>query len=183
MNKNYKKKIEPEVINNCQWFAIQTYTLKEHIAKVNFENQGFKVYLPEIQVVSKHARRVDLVKKAFFPGYLFLHLGSTERKWRTIASTRGVIGPVKFGNYFPPVPDWVIEDLILCLNEKGLISNETLSKEKLKPGDKVKVNLHDALERIAVFKAFRGNDRALILLDILRSQVPTVVPLSSLTQV
>ena len=181
MNKYDEIKNEYEICNNRQWFAIQIYTLKEQVAKVNFENQGFKVYLPQVQALRRHARRIEIAKRAFFPGYLFLHLGPTERQWQKIASTRGAIRPVKFGEYFPPVPDWVIEGLCSRENKNGLISFEKIVNEKLKPGDKVKVTLPNTLERTGVFKAFHGKGRALILLDILRRQVTTEVPLSYLS--
>jgi transcriptional antiterminator RfaH len=181
MNQSTEIKIESEFDKARQWFAIQTYTLKEQIAKANLENQGFKVYLPEEQIIRKHARRIDFVNRAFFPGYLFLHLSLTERIWQTIASTRGVIRPIRFGEFFPPVPNWVIEDLRSYENKKGLITFKTIVNENLKTGDKVKVNLPNTLEKMGVFKALRSNERALILLDILNRPVPTVVPLSSVS--
>ena len=55
-----------EIINNTefagnrQWFAVQTHIMKEQAAKINFECQGFKVYLPMIKTVRRHARSVDL---------------------------------------------------------------------------------------------------------------------------
>jgi len=163
-----------------QWFAIQTHALKEKVAKANYENQGFIAYLPQIRSVRKHSRRIDHVKKAFFPGYLFLHLSPTERQWQTISSTRGTSRPVRFGDHYPPVPDWVIEELYSLENEDGLISLNEVNKEIFNPGDKVKIFLASDIERTGIFKELHGNERALILLDILQEQAKAVVPLSSL---
>jgi transcriptional antiterminator RfaH len=162
-----------------QWFTVQTHAMKENIAKVNFENQGFKVYYPEIKVIRKHARRVDITRKAFFPGYLFIHLASDECQWQSIASTRGAIKPVRFGEYYPPVPDWVIVELRSREDENGLIIlDET---EKFKTGDRVKISLPANIEQTGIFQALHGNERALILLNILQEQARTVVPLSALS--
>ena len=170
-----------EFYNNRRWFAVRTYINKEQLAKVNFENQGFRVYLPTVKAVIRHARRVEHVEKAFFSGYLFLHLASPEKNWAIISSTRGAIQPVKFGEYYPPVPNSVIEELHSWEDEKGFISLDKVKHGKFKPGDKVRINLHEFNEYTGVFKAGRGKDRALILLDILKRQVEAVVPLSSLS--
>jgi transcriptional antiterminator RfaH len=139
-----------------------------------------KVYLPLVKKVRRHARRVDYVKRAFFKGYLFLHLNPTECKWETISSTKGVVKPVKFGEYYPPVPDRVIEELCSYEDENGLISLDKINNGKFNRGDKVKISSPGSIEYTGIFKALRGDDRALILLDILKRQVTTVVPLSVL---
>ena len=172
-------KAKTNTLSDRHWFAIQTYALKEPVAKVNFENQGMKVYLPRIKTIRKHARRVEQVYRAFFPGYLFLRLASKECQWQSIASTRGVITPVRFGNYYPPVPDWVVVELQSREDENGfIVVNET---EKFIAGDKVKISLPADFEQTGIFKKLHGNKRALILLDILKEQAKAVVPLSALS--
>lgn len=69
MTLHNEAKSEEAFFDDRQWFAIQTYTLKEPIAKINFENQGFKVYMPKIKTLRRHARRVEWITRAFFPGY------------------------------------------------------------------------------------------------------------------
>ncbi len=181
INKNTEKKPFQGLDEDREWFAIQVLTLKEHVAKVNFENQGFEVFLPQVRAIRRHARRVESVKKAFFPGYLFLHLAPYERQWHTVSSTRGVIRPVRFGEYYPPVPDWVIEELHSIEDINGLIILDEIYSEKFKQGDKVKVSMITSLEQTGVFKGLHGNDRALILLDILQREVATIVPLAKLS--
>ena len=177
----YTKTLDNAELNNMrQWFAVQTHISKEQVAKINFEHQGFKVYLPLVKILRRHARRVDYIQRAFFKGYLFLHLSPTERRWETISSTIGVFKPVKFGGYYPPVPNRLIEDLCSYEDENGLIPLDKINNGDFKVGDKVKISSPDSIEYTGMFKAFRGNDRALILLDILKRQVTTVVPLSIL---
>ena len=151
-----------ELTNNRQWFAVQAHIMKEQVAKINFECQGFKVYLPMVIETRRHARRVYHVKRAFFKGYLFLHLSPAERKWETISSTKGVVKPVKFGGYYPPVPDRVIEELYSYEDENGLISLDKINNGRFKAGDRVKITSPGAIEYTGMFKALRGDGRALI---------------------
>ena len=163
-----------------RWFAIKTQPRKEEIAKRHYERQDFIAYLPLVLTIRRHARRVDQVRRPLFPGYLFLHLSKEERMWTTIGSTIGAIGPVRFGEYYPPVPDWVVEGLRSREDENGLISLSFRQKSQLKSGDRVTVVMGNLEYIEGIFQADRGEDRALILLEILRSEVPTIVPLSAL---
>ena len=165
---------------NRRWFAIRTQPRKELLARRHYRRRGFFAYLPQLIVTRRHARRVDRVPRPLFPGYLFLHLAPEEERWTTLASTIGAVGPVRFGDHHPPVPDWVIEGIRLHEDEHGFLSKEFSKQAAFKPGEKVVVLVNHLEELTGIFHAKRGEDRALILLDILRSQVPTEVPLDAL---
>jgi transcriptional antiterminator RfaH len=165
---------------NREWFAIRTQPRKEQVAREHYEQQDFIVYLPLILTIRRHARRVDKIPRPLFPGYIFLHLFREDRRWSTIGSTIGAIGPVRFGKYYPPVPDWVIEGLRDREDEKGLISLGSRYGSTFKSGDRVSVVLGNLEYIEGIFQAARGEDRALILMEILRRQVSTLVPFSAL---
>jgi transcriptional antiterminator RfaH len=165
---------------NRKWFAIRTQPRKEQVARKHYEQQGLIVYLPLILTIRRHSRRIDKIPRSLFPGYIFLHLSKEDQRWNTIRSTIGAIGPVRFGDYYPPVPDWVIEGLRVREDENGLISLGPQQGSILKPGDKVAVVLGNLEYIEGIFQAARGEDRALILMEILRRQVSTLVPISAL---
>ena len=165
---------------NREWFAIRTQPRKEQVARKHYEQQGFIVYLPLILTIRRHARRIDKIPRPLFPGYVFLHLSIEDRRWNTIRSTIGAIGPVRFGEYYPPVPDWVIEGLRVREDESGLISLRFQQESMFKPGDRVSVVLGNLEYIEGIFQAVRGEDRALILMEILRREVSTHVPISAL---
>jgi len=165
---------------NREWFAIRTQPRKEQVAREHYEQQDFIVYLPLILTIRRHARRVDKIPRPLFPGYIFLHLSREDRRWSTIGSTIGAIGPVRFGKYYPPVPDWIIEGLRDREDEKGLISLGSQYGFTFKSGDRVSVVLGNLEYIEGIFQAVRGEDRALILMEILRRQVSTLVPFSAL---
>ena len=164
---------------NREWFAIRTQPRKEQVARKHYEQQGFIVYLPLILTIRRHARRIDEISRPLFPRYVFLHLSIDERKWNTIGSTIGSIGPVRFGGYYPPVPDWVIEGMRVREDESGLISLGS-QVSTFKPGDRVSVVLENVEYLEGIFQADKGKDRALILMEILRRQVSTLVPMWAL---
>lgn len=72
-----------------QWYAIHTKPKQEGIAGLNYQRQGYHVYLPQLRTIVRHARRTTEKMVPFFPGYLFLHLPPEQRNWTAIASTRG----------------------------------------------------------------------------------------------
>ncbi len=163
-----------------QWFAVRTQPQKETLAMQHYENQGYEVWFPRIRKTVRHARKIKKVLRPLFPGYLFLHLGPDERNWVSIASTIGAIGPVRFGDYYPPVPDWLIHELKQREAEAGFIPMPFEDSLGIKPGDRVMVAGENDTEIEGIFQALKGEDRALILLDLLKREVPAEVPLASI---
>lgn len=159
-----------------QWFLIRSKPQQEHIARLNYEKQGFVVYLPQIRTIRRHARRTEQVLKPFFPGYLFLRLAPAERRWPTIASTVGVLAPVHFGDYYPPVPDKIINQIMAREDAAGIIPASAELASRFSLGDIVRVSRDGIEELWGRLDKILDKDRVLILLDILQRQVPVVVP-------
>jgi len=162
-----------------KWFAVRTKPRQEQRAIMHYKRQGFIVYLPMVQSVRRHARKTEQVMRPLFPGYIFLHLSPEERDWTAIGSTIGAIGPVRFNNYYPPVPDWVIAGIQARENDNGYIPLRSLGDKTLKAGTRVAVSL-GAKEIEGVFLNFRDEDRVIVLLDILQRQLPVVASLANL---
>jgi len=160
-----------------EWFAVRAKPNREEEACFHFERQHFVCYLPRILVQRSHARKKEMVRRPFFPGYLFLHLAPEERYWGTIASTRGALCAVHFGDQYPPVPDAIIRRLRQQEDDRGLI---VLQRPELVPGQTVAVRMEDEAVLQGIFLEMRGEKRALILVDMLRQQLRTVVPLDRL---
>ncbi len=163
-----------------QWYAIRTQPRKEKLAESQYSNQGFESFSPMILGYRRHARRVERVAKPLFPGYLFLFLTDKECRMPAIYSTIGAVGPVKFGDYYPPVPRWVIEGIKARVDDQGFVSHVGVGKNNFSPGDRVRVEWLDYKDLEGIFQAQRGEDRALILLNILKRQVRAVVPIDCL---
>ncbi len=163
-----------------QWFVIKSKPHQELTAKRNYGLQGIETYLPLIETTRSHARKKEIVAKPLFPGYLFVHLDSHEQKWETISSTKGAVGPVRFGNTIPVVSDWIIESLHCLENEQHVLQPKKILEKKLVPGSRVSVTLSGKNEIEGIFQCFHGKDRAVILLDLLNRQIKTVTNCSNI---
>ncbi|MDH5523681.1 MAG: transcriptional activator RfaH [Desulfobulbaceae bacterium] len=162
--------------SKAAWYAIRSKPRMEEIARLNYERQGLKVYLPMIRKVVRHARSKKEVLRPFFSGYLFLLLAPEEQNWVTIASTRGAIGAVCFGDQYIPMPDWIIDDL-RAREDGGAISSATLQKGRLTSGMVVQVRFDEENATQGVVYSMRGEDNVVVLLSLLNRQVKATVPL------
>jgi len=163
-----------------KWYVIRCKPHKELAACLNFEQQGYTVYLPRIKKQVKHARKVKEVYKPFFPGYLFMQLSLSEHDWHPLFSTRGAIGPVSFGKEFVPVPDWVINSLRANEEKPGIIAPGKIISKRLRLGDKVEVDFpNGSIGKGEVF-SIDGDKNVIILLDMLKRRVRTRVPMANI---
>lgn len=163
-----------------QWFAVRTQPRREFLAKYHFERQGFRVYLPVHKAIISHARKREDAIRPFFPGYLFLHLAPDERQWTTISGTIGAACAVRFGEFHPPVPNVIIETLRSREDECGFIVTNSLRQSIFQPGDRVLFPVNQVQDLYGIFEARRGEERAIILVEILKRQVSVEVPLAAL---
>ena len=163
-----------------EWFTVRTQSMKEPLAMLHYQRPGYEVWFPRVRKTVRHARRIKKVLRPLFPGYLFLHLAPEERNWVSIASTIGAIGPVRFGDFYPPVPEWLIQELKNREAEEGFIPMPFEDSLGIKPGDRITVQGENDTEIQGIFQCLKGTDRALILIDILKREVPSEVPLATI---
>jgi transcriptional antiterminator RfaH len=164
--------------NQPQWYAIHTKAKQEGIAGLNYQRQGYHVYLPRLRKIVRHARRTTEKLAPFFPGYLFLHLTPEERNWTSIASTRGSLGALCFGNTHIPIPNWVIDDLKAREDQTHAIPMAETMREKLVPGCAVNVSMSEDERIQGVIYSSRGTDNVDVLLSILGRQVKSKVSIA-----
>jgi transcriptional antiterminator RfaH len=180
-DQSFAASIHPPCMNQDaprEWFAIRTKPQQEQVAKLHYQRQGYVVYLPMMRTIVRHARRTEEKLKPFFPGYLFLHLASLERNWVAISSTRGALGPICFGDQYPPVPDWIIADLQTKEDASGAVPLAELQKKGLTPGAAVAVQLDDDTSAQGLFYSFSGQENVVVLLSLLNRQVKTTISLN-----
>ncbi len=165
-----------------EWFAVRTKPHQEFVAQYNFQRQNFHSYLPKIVKTVKHARKIRKVTRPYFPGYLFLYLSPSEQDWNKISSTKGSLGPVKFGDHYPAVPDLVIEELVSRENENGHIPLD-IQAMGFHTGQKVLITTTEFDNIQGLFLEMKDEQRAIILLNMLQRQVKTTVELDLLQAV
>lgn len=149
------------------WFVVRTKARQECRAINHLEEQGFKVYCPNIPKCG--ALKEEVGRQVLFPGYCFAE--SSEQSVSSIRSTPGVVALVSFGPGGKPA---VVN---ACLLAEIRRVEEWYSKNSpvLQSGDVV--NLTGG-----PFKGFQGlyskhsKDRVEVLLTLLGRQQRIFVP-------
>ena len=151
------------------WFVLRTKARQELRAIRHMEEQGFKVYCP--QVPKYNGLKEVVGRQVLFPGYCFVQSG--ELSVASIRSTPGVIGLVSFGPQGAPAT--LAPAALEAIHVVEAFHCEKVSG--LKPGGAVSL-----IE--GPFKGFKGlyskrsKDRVEVLLTLLGQQQRIRVPSS-----
>ena len=151
-------------INNPEpsWYVIQCKGGESFRAAENLGNQDFDVFHPVLNTKRKRNGKLTNVCEPLFPHYLFIRLDQIASNWRPIRSTRGVLRLLTFGDTPVPVSDALIETLKQQPHEQeGIHSYFT-------PGQKVTITEGPFKNLEAVFKSAKGEERAIVLINMLQ---------------
>jgi len=149
-----------EQSSSPRWYLIQTKPRQEARAEENLRRQDFDCYSP---------RKDSTTQEPLFPGYLFIHLDRQMDNWYPIRSTRGVARVVSFGDEPTPVRDELIEQLRQRLAAPP-------EKLQFQPGERVQLHGGSFNELEAIFVATDGEQRSVILLNLLQREQKVRVP-------
>lgn len=155
------------------WYIVLTKPRQEARAQENLENQGAEVYLPMLQTerISQGKRTVKI--EPLFPGYLFIRLEKDSPIFCKIRSTLGVNKLLSFGGNPLTIDERLIEDL-----RQRTATGE--SAPQFKAGQKVELTDGPFRHYQALFKEYKGSERAIILLSLLGQQNELIVELTEL---
>ena len=88
---------------------------------------------------------------------------------------------VRFGDRLPTVPEAFMNELLAAADDlSGVIH---IPEQKYKKGEKVLIEVGPLAGINGVFQATKGQDRVIILLEMLGSQRETVVPKDAIAAV
>ena len=150
---------------------------REFGAAMQLEAQSFRVFLPYVGRTVRHARQTRAVRKAAFPGYLFVALDLRRDRWRSINGTIGVSRLITAGDGAPlPVPDGVVETLFAYLDESGACRFD----RDLVVGQTVRVIAGPLAEAMGRLVRLDGRGRVQVLMEILGGQVYATMERSAL---
>lgn len=148
------------------WYVLQCKVRQEQRAQLNVENQNYVTCLPQLTVTKRLAGKRQSVCEPVFPGYLFVQLDQDTANFNALRSTRGVYGFVRFGGVPAKVPTSVISYL-QQLNEGEAVEEP---KGLYQTGTRVEVTEGPFAGLQAIYQLPRGDDRCLVLLDMLGKQ-------------
>ena len=154
------------------WYALQHKPSQGDRALTHLQNQDIACFYPKITVEKIRCKRTKKLEP-LFPGYLFVNLEQTDPMWAKLRSTRGILRIVSFANKPAAIPDGVIQhikDSLHTVAEQGGI----------KPGQAVELDEGPFKGIEAIFQAYDGEERAIVLISFMQKQQTVKVPLSTL---
>lgn len=157
------------------WYALQHKPAQGDRALNHLQNQDIACFYPKITVEKIRAGKRTKKLEPLFPGYLFVNLEQTDPMWAKLRSTRGVLRIVGFANKPAPISDDVIQHVKASL--------ESVAEQGgIKPGQAVQLN-EGPFEGInAIFQAYDGEARAIVLINFMQKQQRVKVPVSAITK-
>lgn len=152
-----------------QWYVLQCKARQEDRAKLNVENQGYVTCLPQMKLTKRLRGKRQTVIEAVFPGYLFVQLDEARANFNALRSTRGVLAFVRFGGVPATVPDAVMQQLLTLAEVSGDIQSH-FEVGSFETGSIVEVTEGPFIGLKAIYQMPKGEDRCLVLLDMLGKQ-------------
>lgn len=153
------------------WYALQHKPAQGDRALAHLQNQDIACFYPKITVEKIKAGKRTKKLEPLFPGYLFVNLEQTDPMWAKLRSTRGVIRVVSFANKPASIPDDVIQhikDSLHTVAEQGGI----------KAGQTIELDDGPFKGISAIFQAYDGEERAIVLIRFMQKQQRVRVPVS-----
>lgn len=155
------------------WYALQHKPAQGDRALTHLQNQDIACFYPKITVEKIKAGKRTKKLEPLFPGYLFVNLEQADPVWAKLRSTRGVLRIVSFANKPAAITDEVIQHIKTSLD---LVAEQG----GIKPGQVVQLN-EGPFEGInAIFQAYDGEARAIVLINFMQKQQRVKVPVSAL---
>ncbi|SDS94720.1 transcriptional antiterminator RfaH [Halopseudomonas xinjiangensis] len=155
---------------DAAWYLLQCKPRQDARANEHLNRQGFECFHPTMQTESIRGGKMTTHSQALFPGYLFIRIPATAN-WTTLHSTRGVSRVVGFAGQPCKVADHLIEHLRRRCESIG-------TQVRFSPGDTVHIKVGPYAELDAIFVAMDGEERVMLLLNVLNRQQPVRVPLT-----
>lgn len=160
-----------------RWYVIQCKGGESFRAADHLGYQGYEVFHPVLEVQKKRRGKLEWVTEPLFPYYLFIRLDRLASNWRPIRSTRGVLKIVTFGFGTPvPVGDALVETLRAHGNER----QDSTVNLYFRAGEMVEIIEGPFKDLQGVFTSHKGEERAIVLLNMLHQQQRLEIPVEHL---
>ncbi|MBZ5486473.1 transcription/translation regulatory transformer protein RfaH [Halomonas aquamarina] len=158
----------------ANWYVIQCKGGESFRAAQHLTNQGYEVFHPVLDVKRRRQGKPVTATEPLFPYYLFIRLDQVVSNWRPIRSTRGVLRLLTFGNTPVSVPSALVEALRAQPHRQEGIHTY------FSAGEKVTITDGPFKDLEAIFERCKGEERAIVLLNVLQRPQHLNVPLDQL---
>ena len=154
------------------WYLVSTKPRKDSYAQEQLINQDYEVYRPVTKRINTRANKKIQVIESLFPRYLFVRMQNGVDDWGPVRSTRGVASIIKFGTQPSKIEDSLINEI--KKREKDW-DEKNISRDKFKKGQALKITQGPFSGLDAIFSNYNGEQRVILLLNILGKQTPLVM--------
>ena len=155
------------------WYVVATKPNCENKALANLQRQQFESYLPCILVRHRHARRVQMVRRPLFSGYLFVRLNPEIARWRSINGTIGVTHILTNNKCLPqPLCNGFV-DALKTRETDGVV---VVPPAHYEIGEAVEVQGGPFASQIGTILSADRSGRMRLLMELLGGEVVTIVP-------
>lgn len=158
------------------WYVVQCKPNQDERAELHLKNQDYEIYRPLARVRKRCRNQRSQMRTAIeslFPRYMFIHLDDCVETWAPICSTRGVAQLVRFAGEPATVPDDIIDDLRQHTDQENCVD---MTITHYKPNQRVRVVDGPFAGYEALFSSKKGEDRVIVLLNIMRQAQRLVMP-------
>lgn len=149
------------------WYLLHCKARQEARARMHVENQGYTACLPQLDRTKLVRGKRTVCEEPLFPNYLFVQLNVNTANFNALRSTRGVNGFVRFGGVPATVPNEVVAQL---LEIEDAQKNAASVQQTYKTGAAVEITEGPFAGLQAVYQMPKGEERCLVLLDMLGKQ-------------
>ena len=160
-----------------EWRVVYCKPRQEAKAQLHLSNQNYRIFLPQLRLRKRLRGRDQVHLEPMFPRYLFISLCAGVQDWAPIRSTRGVVGLVRIGDIAPTVPSELIDHLLSRSDDHGVID---ASKQQPQIKQPVEITAGPFAGYRGLFESRKGQQRAMILLEVLSRQQRIEVPMNSM---
>ncbi|WP_157957926.1 transcription/translation regulatory transformer protein RfaH [Aliidiomarina celeris] len=154
------------------WYLLHCKARQEERARLNIENQGYITCLPLLTREKILRKKRTQVNEALFPNYLFVQVNPNTVNFNALRSTRGINGVVRFGGVPAEVPEGIMREMLAMESayEEQQQSGTKQIVSAFQPGSLVEVTEGPFTGLKAIYQLPKGEDRCLVLLDMLGKQ-------------
>ncbi len=153
------------------WYALQHKPAQGDRAVLHLQNQEIACFYPKIEVEKIKAGKRTKKLEPLFPGYIFINLDQSDPMWGKLRSTRGVMRVVSFANKPAAIEDEVIEHIKASMDKVA-------EQGGIKPGEPIELEDGPFKGIAAIFQAYDGEERAIVLITFMQKQQQVKVPVS-----
>lgn len=163
-----------------KWFLIYCKPKQDTLAENNLIRQGFIVFRPTINVAKSKIGCKDYYScESLFPRYLFIQVDPKIKSIAPVVSTFGVSGFVKFGDQYATASEALINEIKTNVKKQALLAERPTD---LIAGDEIYIDGHGFSHMKAIYCNPCGNERAMILMNILGKESRLTVSMQCLTK-